>query len=72
MADATTVTVAAAKQAPEGFPQRIWDLLLDVADREPPEGFGVFEDGNGEPLQDDADSALAWIAGASPSTLSPR
>ncbi|HWT40983.1 MAG TPA: hypothetical protein VN081_07020 [Dongiaceae bacterium] len=45
-----------------GFPARIYDLLTEVASRVPPEGRGVWEDGNGEPLQDDADAALAWIA----------
>lgn len=59
-------TSEAAPSAKEGeadeFPARILDLLKDVADRDPPEGFGVYEDGNGEPLQDDADAALAWIA----------
>jgi hypothetical protein len=46
------------------FPARIWALLLDVADRNPKEGFGLFEDGNGDPMQDDADAALAWLTRA--------
>ena len=44
------------------FPPRILALLQEVACRTPSEHFGVWEDGNGEPLQDDADAALAWIA----------
>lgn len=50
------------------FPLRILSLLKDVADRNPPEPFGPFEDDRGEPLQDDADAALAWIAGRSAQT----
>lgn len=45
-----------------GFPARIHDLLKEVASRVPPEGRGVWEDEKGEPMQDDADAALAWIA----------
>lgn len=43
------------------FPPRIMTLLRDVADREPKENFGPWEDGHGEPLQDDADAAIRWI-----------
>lgn len=52
----------AQQAAPATFPTRILDLLRDVADREPKHCFGPWEDGKGEPLQDDADAALAWIA----------
>lgn len=44
------------------FPARILSLLHEVADRVGTEFRGPFEDGNGDPLQDDADAALAWIA----------
>lgn len=44
------------------FPPRILALLREVADRNGTATHGPFEDGNGEPLQDDAGAALAWIA----------
>jgi hypothetical protein len=46
------------------FPPRILALLQYVAERKPRPGQDVFEDEHGEPLQDDADAALAWIAAA--------
>ena len=48
------------------FPARIMALLVEVADRKGTETKAPWEDGNGEPLQDDADAALAWIAAAAP------
>lgn len=48
-------------QAPSTFPARILALLRDAASREATETHGLFEDGDGEQLQDDADAALAWI-----------
>ncbi len=48
--------------AAPGFPPRILALLCEVASRNPPPGRDVWEDDRGEPLQDDADAALAWIA----------
>lgn len=42
------------------FPPRIMAILLDVARREDTEFEGVWDE-NGNPLQDDADAALAWI-----------
>lgn len=51
----------AALSAPSAFPPRILALLHEVADRKGTEFRGPFEDGNGEPLQDDADAALMWI-----------
>jgi len=47
-----------------GFPARIMTLLAEVADRKGSATSGPWEDGDGEPLQDDADIALAWIARA--------
>lgn len=44
------------------FPTRILALLEFVADRHPPEGLAPYEDEHGEPMQDDADAALAWIS----------
>ena len=41
--------------APASFPARITALLHEVKR-------GPWEDASGEPLQDDADAALAWIA----------
>lgn len=42
------------------FPPRILDLLREVARRTETETHGLWEDG--EPLQDDADVAIAWIS----------
>lgn len=53
---------AEAVRAPDDFPPRIMALLRDVADRNGTEQYGPWQDGNGEPLQDDAEAALAWIA----------
>jgi hypothetical protein len=44
------------------FPSRILVLLREVARRTETKSHGLWEDGNGEPLQDDADVAIAWIA----------
>jgi len=54
-------TPSAAIPAPGDFPARIMALLHAVAERNPPEGFGVYEDDKGEPMQDDADAAIAWV-----------
>lgn len=51
---------------PDGFPPRIMELLRDVADRKGSETRGPWEDGNGEPLQDDADAAIAWVLSSAP------
>lgn len=48
--------------AEAGFPARILALLHELADRDGTPTQGPAEDGNGEPLQDDADAALAWIS----------
>lgn len=62
---------------PSRFPERILDLLREVADRQGTPTRGPWEDGNGEPLQDDADAALAWIQSAqairrAPISTAPR
>ena len=57
--------------APADFPPRIMALLHQVADRKGTEHYGPFQDGDGEPLQDDADAALAWIALAAPQPADP-
>ena len=44
-----------------GFPPRIMKLLLEVAEREGKGSRGPWEDGDGEPLQEDADAAISWI-----------
>ena len=49
------LAAAPQQEAPADFPTRILALLRDVA-------AGPWEDGNGEPLQDDAEAALRWIA----------
>lgn len=43
------------------FPPRIMELLSEVTDRKGTETRGPWEDGNGQPLQDDAEAAIAWI-----------
>lgn len=48
------------------FPARIMALLREVADRKGTEHTGPWEDGNGEPMQDDADAAIAWITARAP------
>jgi hypothetical protein len=53
--------IKAGDQSSIPFPQRIMDLLLEVADRQGTETRGPWEDGNGAPLQDDAEAALSWI-----------
>lgn len=52
-------------QADATFPQKILELLRDVADRKGTETKGPWEDGDGQPMQDDADAALAWITAKS-------
>ena len=70
MAEATRP--AAPAPAPADFPPRIHDLLREIADRKGTAQRGLWEDGNGEPLQDDADAALAWISAASaPQPVAP-
>ena len=54
------------------FPPCILALLRYVADRNPPPGKGVYQDEHGEPMQDDADAALAWIAARSDSPLATQ
>lgn len=53
---------------PQGFPARIMDLLRSVADRKGTVSVGPWQDENGDPLQDDADAAIAWIAAAASPT----
>lgn len=53
---------AAPQEAPTDFPPRILALLRDVSDRKGTGTAGPWEDAHGEPLQDDADAALRWIA----------
>ena len=55
------------------FPPKILELLHEVADRRGTEFHGPWEDANGDPLQDDADAAIAWIKAhsAQPKGLSP-
>lgn len=53
----------------EPFPPRILALLEYVAERNPPEGLGPYEDENGEPMQDDADAALRWLTDAQSALL---
>ena len=48
------------------FPPRILALLKEMAERNPVGSRGPWEYANGERMQDDADAALAWIAGATP------
>lgn len=43
------------------FPPRIMAVLREVAERKPKGMQGPWEDGDGEPLQDDAEEAIAWI-----------
>jgi hypothetical protein len=62
----TTQPPAPEQQAPQWFPTRIMDLLRSVADRKGTDTVGPWQDGNGEPLQDDADAAIAWIQSAPP------
>lgn len=52
---------AANLQPSDEFPRRIMDLLREVADRIGTPTRGPWEDGDGEPLQDDAEAAIAWI-----------
>lgn len=53
------------------FPVRIMDQLQEIARREDTEHYGSWTDGNGEPLQDDADAAIAWIKAAAPVVPAP-
>jgi len=48
------------------FPVRIMDQLQEIARREDSEHHGPWTDGDGEPLQDDADAAISWIKATSP------
>ncbi|MDO9402087.1 MAG: hypothetical protein Q7T46_11670 [Polaromonas sp.] len=48
------------------FPQRILELIKEVARREDSGIYGAWQDENGEPMQDDADAALAWITKQQP------
>ncbi|RYF31383.1 MAG: hypothetical protein EOO23_02780 [Comamonadaceae bacterium] len=49
------------KGVPESFPPSILALLHEVADRKGTPTRGPWEDELGNPLQDDADAAIAWI-----------
>jgi len=51
------------------FPARILALLHEVADRKGTDFRGPFEDGDGEPLQDDADAAILWVGAALPAPV---
>ena len=57
---------AATIAQPSGFPPRILAVLQEIAKREGPGFDGAWTDDQGEPLQDDADAALSWIAAYSP------
>lgn len=46
---------SARREEPKDFPPRILAMLREVA-------AGPFEDGNGEPLQEDAAKALEWLS----------
>lgn len=52
------VALAAEKKR---FPPRILALLREVADRKGTATRAPWEDENGEPMQNDADAAIAWI-----------
>lgn len=56
-----TMTEKADSGRQSAFPQRIMELLIEVADRKGTATRGPWEDGNGQPLQDDAAAAIAWI-----------
>lgn len=58
------MTTSSSQTVPKEFPARILELLREVADRQGTPTRGPWEDGNGEPLQDDAEAALAWIQAA--------
>jgi hypothetical protein len=45
-----------------GFPTSIIAFLKEVADRKGTDTHGPWEDEHGNPLQDDADAGLLWIA----------
>lgn len=55
---------SSTQTVPKEFPARILELLREVADRHGKPPRGPWEDGKGEPLQDDAEAALAWIQAA--------
>lgn len=59
--DQQLAAAPAAPSVPASFPAAIWQLLLTVADRKGTEYTGPWEGPNGEPMQDDADAAIAWI-----------
>lgn len=54
----------APQPVPGTFPVAIWQLLLEVADRKGTQFTSPWEGPDGEPLQDDADAAIAWIKAA--------
>lgn len=56
-----TMTDKTVTTRPSTFPPRIMELLIEVADRKGTATRGPWEDGNGQPLQDDAAAAIAWI-----------
>lgn len=58
-----------AQGVPKTFPAEIWGLLAEVADRKGSEYTGPWEGPDGEPLQDAADAAIAWIL---PRTAAPQ
>lgn len=63
----TTATAAQAEPvAVATFPPRIMEVLLEIADRKGTPTRGPWEDGDGLPLQDAADEAIAWISRATP------
>lgn len=59
--DYATLLSSPALPVPSNFPTKIMELLVEMTDRVGSEFKGPWEDGNGEPLQDDADAAVAWI-----------
>lgn len=50
-------------EVPADFPPRILDTLRDMAERSPKGSRGPWEYGDGSPMQDDAQAAIAWITG---------
>jgi len=60
------LSIMRADGVAQGFPKRILDTLKDMADRNPKGHRGPWEYGDGTPMQDDAEAALAWIAAAPP------
>lgn len=56
-----SLSLPAAGQEPVAFPGSIMALLREVADRKGTGARGPWQDGKGNPMQDAADAAIAWI-----------